>query len=104
MEETIDQILSHPLLSFTLALLCILLFFAVLKGLIKLVLTALVLASLYFGYITFLQDEFPLPEIDEGIVEKWNEWTEPYRSIDLNVALFDNNQTHIIDLIPSNQD
>jgi hypothetical protein len=89
MEDTLQQILSHPLLSFTLALLCVLLLFAILKGLIKLVLIALILAVLYFGYVSFLQDEYPLPKIDDDLFDQWNEWIEPYRSIDLNVTLFD---------------
>ena len=93
MEDLIERILSHPLLSFALALLCILLLFAVLKGLMKLILVSLVLASIYLGYITFFQDDYPLPEIDEDLLERWNEWIEPYWTIDLNVTLPDFNQT-----------
>ena len=93
MEDLIERILSHPLLSFALALLCILLLFAVLKGLMKLILVSLVLASIYLGYITFFQDDYPLPGIDEDLLERWNEWIEPYRTIDLNVTLPDFNQT-----------
>ena len=93
MEDLIERILSHPLLSFALALLCILLLFAVLKGLMKLILVSLVLATIYLGYITFFQDDYPLPEIDEDLLERWNEWIEPYRTIDLNVTLPDFNQT-----------
>jgi hypothetical protein len=93
MEDLIERILSHPLLSFALALLCILLLFSVLKGLMKLILVSLVLASIYLGYITFFQDDYPLPEIDEDLLERWNEWIEPYRTIDLNVTLPDFNQT-----------
>ena len=92
MEEILEQILSHPLLSFTLALLCVLLLFAILKGLIKLVISALILAALYFGYVSFLQDDYPLPKIDYDILDQWNEWVEPYRSIDLNVTLFGDDQ------------
>ena len=93
MEDTIQQILSHPLLSFTLALLCVLLLFAILKGLIKLIMVALILAALYFGYVSFLQEEYPLPKIDDDWVDQWNEWIEPYRSIDLNVTFFDEHQS-----------
>jgi hypothetical protein len=59
----------------------------------KLILVSLVLASIYLGYITFFQDDYPLPEIDEDLLERWNEWIEPYRTIDLNVTLPDFNQT-----------
>ena len=92
MEEILEQILSHPLLSFTLVLSCVLLLFAILKGLIKLVISALILAALYFGYVSFLQDDYPLPKIDDDILDQWNEWVEPYRSIDLNVTLFGDDQ------------
>lgn len=98
MEDTIQQILSHPLLSFTLALLCVLLLFAILKGLIKLVMIALILAALYFGYVSFLQDEYPLPKIDDDLFDQWNEWIEPYRSIDLNVTLFDEDQSQDLNM------
>ena len=98
MEDTLQQILSHPLLSFTLALLCVLLLFAILKGLIKLVMIALILAALYFGYVSFLQDEYPLPNIDDDLFDQWNEWIEPYRSIDLNVTLFDEHQSQDLNM------
>ncbi len=99
MEDLTERILSHPLLSFALALLCILLLFAVLKGLMKLILVSLILGSIYLGYVFFLQDDYPLPEIDEDLIERWNEWIEPYRTIDLNVTLPEFNQT-IDDLSP----
>ena len=98
MEDTLQQILSHPLLSFTLALLCVLLLFAILKGLIKLVMIALILAAFYFGYVSFLQDEYPLPKIDDDLFDQWNEWIEPYRSIDLNVTLFDEDQSQDLNM------
>ena len=93
MEVIVERILNHPLLSFALALLCILFLFAVLKGLIKLIILVLFCGALYFGDVSFLQDDYPLPEIDEGLTEKWNEWIEPYRSIDLNVTFSDINKT-----------
>ena len=88
MDIIIERILSHPLLSFTLALLCILLLFAILKGLIKIVFFLLALGLLYFGYINFLQEDYPLPKIDEGWGEKWEQLIEPYKNIDLNVSFF----------------
>ena len=53
MEAFIEQILSHPLLILFLSLVCMLLLFAVLKGLVKLMLVACVMAALYFGYLHF---------------------------------------------------
>ena len=85
MEILLERILSNPLLSFALALLCILLLFAVLKGLIKLILIVLVVGAVYLGYVSFFQDEYPLPEIDEDVIEQWNEWTEPLRSIGFTI-------------------
>ena len=69
METIIDRVLSHPLLSFILALICILLLFAVLKGLFRIILFLFFLGLLFLGYVTFLQEDYPLPVIDD-------EWTE----------------------------
>jgi len=94
MDTVIERILSHPLLSFTLALLCILLLFAVLKGLIKIVFFLLALGLLYFGYVNFLQEDYPLPKLDEDWGEKWEQLIEPYKNIDLNVTLFESNESN----------
>ena len=93
METIIDRVLSHPLLSFILALICILLLFAVLKGLFRIILILFFLGLLFLGYVTFLQEDYPLPVIDDEWTEKWNQWIEPYKSIDLNVTIFDLNDS-----------
>ena len=93
METIIDRVLSHPLLSFILALICILLLFAVLKGLFRIILILFFLGLLFLGYVTFLQEDYPLPVIDDELTEKWNQWIEPYKSIDLNVTIFDLNDS-----------
>jgi hypothetical protein len=59
---------------------------------------ALILAALYFGYVSFLQDEYPLPKIDDDLFDQWNEWIEPYRSFDLNVTLFDEDQSQDLNM------
>ena len=64
MEDTIERILSHPLLMVTLSLFCLLLVFAILKKLLKLILCSLVLILLYFGYVHYFQDQYPLPDVD----------------------------------------
>jgi hypothetical protein len=102
MEILLERILSNPLLSFALALLCILLLFAVLKGLIKLILIVLVVGAVYLGYVSFFQDEYPLPEIDEDVIEQWNEWTEPLRSIGFTIP--DLNQSIRLDTEPVEQE
>ncbi|MDC3335574.1 hypothetical protein OAV71_03615 [Opitutales bacterium] len=102
MEILLERILSNPLLSFALALLCILLLFAVLKGLIKLILIVLVVGAVYLGYVSFFQDEYPLPEIDEDVIEQWNEWTEPLRSIGFTIP--DLNQSIRLETEPVEQE
>ena len=102
MEILLERILSNPLLSFALALLCILLLFAVLKGLIKLILIVLVVGAVYLGYVSFLQDEYPLPEFDEDVIEQWNEWTEPLRSIGFTIP--DLNQSIRLETEPVEQE
>lgn len=102
MEILLERILSNPLLSFALALLCILLLFAVLKGLIKLILIVLVIGAVYLGYVSFFQDEYPLPEIDEDVIEQWNEWTEPLRSIGFTIP--DLNQSIRLETEPVEQE
>ena len=102
MEILLERILSNPLLSFALALLCILLLFAVLKGLIKLILMVLVVGAVYLGYVSFFQDEYPLPEIDEDVIEQWNEWTEPLRSIGFTIP--DLNQSIRLETEPVEQE
>lgn len=93
MEPIIDKIVSHPLLSFVLALLSVLLLFAVLKGLIKIIVALLVVVLLYLGYINFLQDDYPLPSVNKETIEKLNDWIEPIKSLDLNISSFDLNKT-----------
>lgn len=102
MENLVERILSNPLLSFALALLCILLLFAVLKGLFKLILILLMAGAVYLGYVSFFQEEYPLPEINEGFIEQWNEWTEPLRSIGFTVP--DLNQSIRLESEPVEQE
>ena len=62
MEIVIERILSHPLLTLALVLLCILMLYAVLKRLVTMLLFLAVLGSAYFGYLQFLEEDYPLPE------------------------------------------
>ena len=96
MEPIIDRIVCHPLLSFVLALLSVLLLFAVLKGLIKIVIALLVVGLLYLGYVNFLQEDYPLPSMNEETIEKLNDWIEPLKSLDLNISSFDSNESEKI--------
>ena len=64
MEDILERILSHPLLIVCLSLVCLLLLFSILKGLLKLAFCALVAGGLFLGYLHFFQDQYPLPEVD----------------------------------------
>jgi hypothetical protein len=93
METVIERILSHPLLTIALLLLCILMLYAVLKRLVKMLVFLAVLVASYFGYIHFLEEDYPLPEL--GVVEGWKETVLPFLPEDWNTTLFDGNFSEI---------
>jgi hypothetical protein len=99
MEEIIERILSHPLLIVCLSLVCLLLLFSILRGLLKLALCALISAGLFIGYLHFFQDEYPLPAIDveklDGIKDEILKYIPKdfNSSLDLNLSLPDENST-----------
>lgn len=93
MEAYVEQILSHPLLILFLSLVCMLLLFAVLKGLVKLMLVACGLVALYFGYLHFFAESYPLPEIDFSPVIEWKDQIEEVLPYDLNITFSDRNET-----------
>jgi len=86
MEEILERILSHPLLTVTLSLFCLLLIFAILKRLLKIVLLSIVLIALYFGYVHYFQEDYPLPEVDMTDVEEIREEIQTWITEDLNVS------------------
>ena len=93
MEIVIERILSHPLLTLALVLLCILMLYAVLKRLVKMLLFLAVVGAAYFGYVQFLEEDYPLPEIDTGIFEGWKDLVAPLIPDDWNKPLLDGNGT-----------
>ncbi|MEC8013841.1 MAG: hypothetical protein VX153_06410 [Verrucomicrobiota bacterium] len=93
MEDTIERILSHPLLMVTLSLFCLLLVFAILKKLLKLILCSLVLILLYFGYVHYFQDQYPLPDVDMQEVENLKEGIRNWVVEDLNISILDKNKS-----------
>lgn len=93
MEIVIERILSHPLLTLALVLLCILMLYAVLKRLVKMLLFVAVLVVAYFGYVHFLEEDYPLPEIDTGIFEGWKDAVGPLIPDDWNNSLLYGNRT-----------
>ena len=57
------------------------------------VIALVVVGLLYLGYINFLQEDYPLPSMNEETIEKLNEWIEPLKSLDLNISSFDSNKS-----------
>ena len=98
MEDIIERILSHPLLIVTLSLVCLLLIFAILKRLLKVVLMSFLILGLYFGYVYYFQEEYPLPEVDMKGVDQIKEDLQKWMPKDLNVSSFlDANRSRITD-------
>ena len=59
MEAYVEQILGHPLLILFLSLVCMLLLFAVLKGLVKLMLVACGFCGCSLFRISFFAESYP---------------------------------------------
>ena len=99
MEEIIERVLSHPLLIVCLSLVCLLLLFSILKGLLKLALFALIAGGLFMGYLHFFQEDYPLPPIDieklDGLKDNILKYipSELNSSLDLNLSMPDKNST-----------
>jgi len=99
MEEIIERILSHPLLIVCLSLVCLLLLFSILKGLLKLTLCALIAAGLFIGYLHYFQEDYPLPSIDveklDGLKDNILKYipSELNSTLDLNFSMPDKNST-----------
>ena len=88
-----NQITANPLLSVILALVAFLLIFFVLKGLFRILLFLAALVLLYFGYVTFLQEKYPLPQLDAEKVSEWTSKVGEYIPKDLNFSMLDSNFT-----------
>jgi ABC-type multidrug transport system fused ATPase/permease subunit len=91
MQDVVNQITANPLLSVILALVGFLLIFFVLKSFFRIALFLTALVLLYFGYVTFLQEKYPLPKMDK--VSEWTEKVEEYIPKDFNFSLVDSNFT-----------
>ena len=93
MEETIERILSHPLLTVTLSLICLLLVFAILKGLLKIIWISLLLICLYFAYLHYFQEDYPLPEVDMTKIGELKDEIKEWVEDDLNASFFESNKS-----------
>ena len=93
MQDVVNQITANPLLSAILALVAFLLIFFVLKSLFRILLFLAALVLLYFGYVTFLQEKYPLPQVDAEKVSEWTSKVGEYIPKDLNFSMLDSNFT-----------
>ena len=93
MQDVVNQITANPLLIVILALVAFLLIFFVLKSLFRILLFLAALVLLYFGYVTFLQEKYPLPQVDAEKVSEWTSKVGEYIPRDLNFSMLDSNFT-----------
>ena len=93
MQDVVNQLTANPLLSVILALVAFLLIFFVLKSLFRILLFLAALVLLYFGYVTFLQEKYPLPQVDAEKVSEWTSKVGEYIPKDLNLSMLDSNFT-----------
>ena len=62
------------------------------------ILISILILGLYFGYVYFLQEEYPLPEVDMKGVEQIKEDLQKWIPKDLNISSFlDANRSRITD-------
>ena len=93
MQDVVNLITANPLLSVILALVAFFLIFFVLKSLLRILLFLAALVLLYFGYVTFLQEKYPLPQVDAEKVSEWTSKVGEYIPKDLNFSMLDSNFT-----------
>ena len=66
--EFMERIVDEPLLLWTAAVLSIFLVVGIVKRVLSIIVSCAVLLILYLVYLTFLEEQFPIPEMD------WSEW------------------------------
>ena len=92
MEEVVQQLSGNPLLLVLLGLLVFILAFLFAQSAeIFLFLAALVI--LYFGYVYFLQDKYPIPQVDTQTLTEWGTKIEEMIPDDLGAKFLDSNYT-----------
>jgi len=93
MQDVVDQIMANPLFSLVLALLAFLLIFLILKSLFRIALFLVAIFALYAGYVYFLQEKYPLPQVDSETVDQWTRQIGEFIPMDLNLTNSDSNFT-----------
>jgi hypothetical protein len=93
MEEVVQQLSGNPLLLVLVGLLVFIVAFFILRSLLRIVLFLAALVILYFGYVNFLQEKYPLPQVDPEMVSEWTEKISEYIPEDFGAKLLDSNYT-----------
>ena len=93
MQDVVDQIMANPLFSLVLALLAFLLIFLILKSLFRIALFLVAIFALYAGYVYFLQEKYPFPQVDSETVDQWTRQIGEFIPMDLNLTNLDSNFT-----------
>ena len=52
-----------------------------------------VMVVAYIGYVHFLEEDYPLPDIDEDLVDGWRDTVAPLLPDDWNRTFLDGNQS-----------
>ena len=85
--EMIEHVGQEPLLLWTAAVLSVFLLVGILKRVLSIIVSCAILIILYLVYLTYFEEEFPLPEADVGewikIGENWFD-SEPEPILDAN--------------------
>jgi maltodextrin utilization protein YvdJ len=93
MQDVVNQITANPLFSLVLALVAFILIFLILKSLFRIALFLVAVFMLYVGYVYFLQEKYPIPEIDPKTVDEWTQKVVDLVPTDFNLNLEDSNFT-----------
>jgi len=93
MEEVVQQFSGNPLLLVLVGLLVFIVAFYILRSLLRIILFLAALVILYFGYVNFLQEKYPLPQVDPETVSEWKEKIIEYIPEDIGAKLLDSNYT-----------
>jgi predicted membrane protein len=93
MQDVVNQIMANPLLSLLLALVAFVLILLILKSLFRIALFVVAVFLLYFGYVYFLQDKYPIPQLDPEKVSDWKDKVGDLIPKDLNLSVLDSNFT-----------
>ena len=93
MEEVVPQLSGNPLLLGLLGLHIFTLAIFVLRSLLRIFLFLAALVILYFGYVYFLQDKYPIPQVDPQTLTEWGTKIEEMIPDDLGAKFLDSNYT-----------